>query len=74
MSDASAGTSAAPQAKPLILHCGSGNRAGALLALKAFQIDGMSRDEALELGVKAGLASLRPVVETMLGSAEPQSP
>ena len=64
----------APGAKPLILHCASGNRAGALLALKAFQIDGMSREAALELGVKAGLTSLKPVVEAKLASPERQSP
>jgi uncharacterized protein (TIGR01244 family) len=56
----------APDAKPLILHCASGNRVGALLALKAFHIDGLSRDRALELGTQAGLASLKPAVEAKL--------
>ncbi len=50
-------------ALPAIVHCASGNRAGALLALKAYQIDGKSAEEALELGKNAGLTSkLEPAV------------
>lgn len=47
---------------PLILHCGSGNRAGALLALKAFVVDGSTVQEALALGKAAGLTSLTDAV------------
>lgn len=59
----------AADAKPLILHCGSGNRAGGLLALRAFYVDGASREEALALGDRAGLTSLRPRVEQLLAAA-----
>ncbi len=51
---------------PLIVHCKSGNRVGALFALKAFHIDGKSKEEALLIGERAGLTSLAPVVKKML--------
>lgn len=53
--------------RPLILHCASGNRSGALLALAAFYVEGVSAESALELGLRAGLTSLRPAVEARLG-------
>lgn len=53
----------------VLLHCASGNRVGALLALMAQQQEGASREQALELGKQAGLKSLAPVVEQRL--AEP---
>ena len=49
----------------VLLHCASGNRAGALLALGAARA-GMPAAEALALGRKAGLASLEPVVAAQL--------
>jgi uncharacterized protein (TIGR01244 family) len=61
---------AEPDAKPLILHCGSGNRASALLALEAFYVEGRSASEALQIGVDAGLTKLRPEIEQRLQSAE----
>jgi len=45
-----------------IVHCGSGNRAGALLALRSFYLDGVPRQQALELGRAAGLTSLEGAV------------
>ncbi|MDR4503398.1 MAG: sulfur transferase domain-containing protein [Candidatus Scalindua sp.] len=51
---------------PLIVHCQSGNRVGALFALKAFSIEGKSAREALEIGKRAGLTSLEPVVQKLL--------
>jgi uncharacterized protein (TIGR01244 family) len=52
---------------PVIVHCGSGNRVGALFALKAFALDGKSPEEALALGKKAGLTHLEPAVRQRLG-------
>lgn len=49
-----------------VLHCGSGNRAGALLALHAFLHEGADPAAAVSLGEAAGLASLRPAVEERL--------
>ncbi|MFQ5669091.1 MAG: PQQ-binding-like beta-propeller repeat protein [Acidobacteriota bacterium] len=49
------------------VYCKSGNRAGALLALKAYWMDGMGAEEALQLGQKAGLTRLEPAVKKILG-------
>ncbi|GJQ58138.1 MAG: hypothetical protein D8M57_07500 [Candidatus Scalindua sp. AMX11] len=51
---------------PLIVHCQSGNRVGALFALKAFHIDGKSVSESLTIGKRAGLGTLQPVVQKLL--------
>jgi protein tyrosine phosphatase (PTP) superfamily phosphohydrolase (DUF442 family) len=53
-------------ALPAVVHCGSGNRAGAILAMKAFHVDGLSAEEALALGRRAGLTKLEPVVKERL--------
>ncbi|MDH5676786.1 MAG: sulfur transferase domain-containing protein [Myxococcales bacterium] len=58
---------AADDAKPAIVHCGSGNRAGALLSMKAFLVDGASAEEALALGKRAGLTKLEAAVRERLG-------
>ncbi len=60
-----------PENYPVLIHCGSGNRVGALLALKAFQLDGKGAEEALEIGQSAGLTRLEPAVRERLGVAEP---
>ena len=51
--------------KPVLVHCSTGNRAGALLALRA-KANGADARAALELGVANGLAGLKPVVEEKL--------
>jgi uncharacterized protein (TIGR01244 family) len=56
----------APDSRPLILHCASGNRAGALLALHAFYVEGATKEDALALGEAAGLTSLRDAVQARL--------
>ncbi len=54
---------------PALLHCGSGNRVGALLALmKSGQ--GMSDQAAMEYGASAGLTGLAPVVKTRLSEKD----
>jgi uncharacterized protein (TIGR01244 family) len=58
----------------VLLHCASGNRVGALLALGAAQIDGLPADEALALGRAAGLKSLEPVVVEQLATPTPAEP
>jgi len=52
---------------PVVTHCASGNRVGALYALKAFYVDGMSPEEALALGQAAGVTRLEPVIRQQLG-------
>ncbi len=52
---------------PVLLHCGSGNRVGALVALKAFLMDGVPAAEALQQGRMSGLTALEPFVRQQLG-------
>lgn len=51
---------------PVMIHCASGNRVGALLALRANLIQGQSASEALNLGKAAGLTSLEDAVKERL--------
>jgi protein tyrosine phosphatase (PTP) superfamily phosphohydrolase (DUF442 family) len=51
--------------KPILLHCASSNRVGALLALRA-SAAGIDDAAALELGVANGLGSLKGAVEQKL--------
>jgi uncharacterized protein (TIGR01244 family) len=51
----------------VLVHCGSGNRVGALLALAAASEGGMSPVEALAYGRSAGLTSAEPRVRELLG-------
>jgi len=55
---------------PVLLHCGSGNRVGALLALKAFWLEGATAEEAMDVGLAGGVTRLEPVVRELLGMAE----
>lgn len=50
---------------PVLVHCGSGNRVGALLALGKVQ-DGVSEEEALEYGRSGGLTRLEGLVRERL--------
>jgi uncharacterized protein (TIGR01244 family) len=52
--------------QPALLHCGSGNRVGALIALRA-KANGASDEDALAAGKAAGLTRLEPVVRERLG-------
>ncbi|MEM6453909.1 MAG: sulfur transferase domain-containing protein [Acidobacteriota bacterium] len=58
-----------PARHPILLHCGSGNRIGALLALKAYHLDGAAVDEAMAIGEAGGLTRLAPVVDALLTQA-----
>jgi uncharacterized protein (TIGR01244 family) len=54
--------------KPVLLHCATSNRVGAMLALRA-KANGADAEAALELGVANGLGSgLKPAVEQTLAS------
>lgn len=54
---------------PVLLHCASGNRVGALLALAAHQ-GGASEAASLAQGRAAGLRSLEPVVRQRFRDGE----
>lgn len=53
-------------AYPMMIHCASGNRVGALLALKSAWIDGASADEALQVGLDSGLTRLEEKTRELL--------
>lgn len=55
--------------EPTVLYCASSNRVGAMLALKAFWIDGAEPEEALELGLAGGMTRLEGPVREILGLA-----
>jgi uncharacterized protein (TIGR01244 family) len=48
--------------KPVLVHCGSGNRAGALLALRE-EMNGAEAEDALAFGRSAGMTSLEDTVK-----------
>lgn len=50
-----------------VIYCASGNRVGALLAMKAHFVDGVDAGEALEFGLAGGLTRLEPAVREKLG-------
>ncbi|MER2023534.1 MAG: sulfur transferase domain-containing protein [Stenotrophomonas sp.] len=58
-------TALAQSQGPVLLHCASGNRAGALLALLEAR-NGASVDEALTLGRAAGMTSLEAPTRALL--------
>lgn len=58
------------QEGPVLVHCGSGNRVGALLALAA-NLDGADDETAVAIGRDAGLTSLEPIVLERLTEGPP---
>ena len=53
-------------ASPVLVHCASGNRVGALFALKAHLIDGLGIERSIAIGRSAGLATLESEVRCIL--------
>lgn len=51
--------------QPVLVHCGSANRVGALFALNAFKETG-NVEEALQAGRDAGLTRMEPMVKKVL--------
>ena len=49
-----------------ILHCGSGNRAGSLLGLRAYVTEGASGDEAMRIATEAGMTRLTDALRATL--------
>jgi uncharacterized protein (TIGR01244 family) len=51
---------------PVMIHCASGNRVGALLAIAKRHHHGLTADQAFAFGTNAGLTALAPLVKTLL--------
>jgi len=56
--------------RPMMVHCGSGNRVGGLFAAKAFFLDGLNLEESLAVGRGAGMTRMEAAVRAELESAE----
>ncbi len=59
---------------PVAIVCASGNRVGALLAVRAYWLQGSTAESALALGRAAGLTRLEPSVRRLLGLAPAPDP
>lgn len=53
------------QSGPILIHCQSANRVGALFALQAAK-EGKRPDEALDVGKRAGLKGLEALVRSLI--------
>lgn len=53
--------------QPMLMHCASGNRVGALVAIGHAKLEGEPAEEALADGKEAGLTKLEPAVRQILG-------
>ena len=53
---------------PTLIHCGSGNRVGALIALRAANVQGQPIEKAIETGRSWGLKGLEPAVREQLAA------
>lgn len=59
--------------RPVLVHCASGNRVGAMAALRAAWVEGKPADEAIDIGKAWGLKGLEAEVRRRIGSGTPQS-
>jgi len=57
---------AAASGGKVLMHCASGNRVGAMMALRARWIQGKSADESLAIGRSSGLKGLEADVKALL--------
>ncbi len=54
------------QNRPCLVHCATGNRVGALIALVAFWLEGHKAEHAIELGLQSGLTIFQPQVTALM--------
>ncbi len=58
----------------VLIHCASGNRVGAMLALQARWMQGKSAEESLAIGKAAGMTGLTSDIQKLLEATPQQSP
>ena len=58
--------------QPVLVHCASGNRVGAMAALRAAWIDGKPLEEAVAIGKQWGLKGLEGEVRQRIESVAPR--
>lgn len=58
----------------VLIHCASGNRVGAMMALQARWVQGMSAEESFAIGKAAGMTGLTGDVQKLLEAAPQRSP
>jgi len=58
-----------PDALPAMVHCRSGNRVGILFAAKAFVVDGVDAEAAMEFGTASGMRRVPEQLKSMLQDA-----
>ena len=54
--------------RPVLVHCASGNRVGAMAALRAAWVEGQSEEDAIATGKAWGLKGLEPQVRERIRS------
>ena len=54
------------EGEPLIVHCASGNRVGALVAFSSMEFDGLGIEGAIAEGQRWGLTGMEPAVREIL--------
>lgn len=54
------------QGKKVLIHCASGNRVGAVMALKSAWVDNMPHSESFAVGKSYGLSSLSSQVQSLI--------
>lgn len=60
--------------RPVLVHCSSGNRVGAIAALRAAWVQGHSAEDAIAIGKKWGLKGLEGEVRRRIGAGPQASP
>jgi uncharacterized protein (TIGR01244 family) len=60
--------------EPTLVHCGSGNRVGGLIAVREAWIEGQSTEAAIAEGKRWGLTSLEGAVRTALDETSKSKP
>jgi uncharacterized protein (TIGR01244 family) len=54
------------EGEPVVVHCASGNRVGALIAYSSVEFDGLGIDAAIAEGQRWGLTRMEPTVREIL--------